>query len=102
MEKAIVIREYGNSNVLKLENINVGSPDQDEIFIKHSAIGVHFHDVYVRTGLYKTLNLPGIPGLEAVGVILKIGPEVSEFKPGDRVVYISSEYGAYASHRILN
>ena len=102
MEKAIVIREYGNSNVLKLENINVGSPDQDEIFIKHSAIGVHFHDCYVRSGLYKTLNLPGIPGLEAVGVIEEVGKGVSNFKPGDRIGYITSGYGAYASHRVLD
>ena len=102
MEKAIVIREYGNSNVLKLENINVGSPDQDEIFIKHSAIGVHFHDCYVRSGLYKTLNLPGIPGLEAAGVIEEVGKGVSNFKPGDRIGYITSGYGAYASHRVLD
>ena len=38
MEKAIIIREYGNSKVLKLEDINVVRPNQDEIFIKHSAI----------------------------------------------------------------
>jgi len=102
MEKAIVIREYGNSNVLKLENINVSSPDQDEIFIKHSAIGVHFHDCYVRSGLYKTLNLPGIPGLEAAGVIEEVGKGVSNFKPGDRIGYITSGYGAHASHRVLD
>ena len=69
MQKAIVIREYGSSSVLKMENINVGEPGIGELLIQHTAIGVHFHDVYVRTGLYKTLNLPGIPGLEAVGVI---------------------------------
>ena len=90
MEKAIVIRKYGNSNVLKLENINVGNPDQDEIFIQHSAIGFHFHDCYVRSGLYKTLNLPGIPGLEAAGVIEEVGKGVSNFKPGDRIGYITS------------
>ena len=102
MEKAIIIREYGNSKVLKLEDINVVRPNQDEIFIKHSAIGVHFHDCYVRSGLYKTLNLPGIPGLEAAGVIEEVGRGASNFKPGDRIGYINSEYGAYSSHRVLD
>lgn len=102
MEKAIIIREYGNSKVLKLEDINVVRPNQDEIFIKHSAIGVHFHDCYVRSGLYKTLNLPGIPGLEAAGVIEEVGRGVSNFKTGDRIGYINSGYGAYSSHRVLD
>ena len=48
-------------------------------------MAVHFHDVYVRTGLYKTLNLPGILGLEVVGIITKTGPEILDFRPGDRV-----------------
>ena len=43
--------------------------EDDEILIKQTAIVIHFHDVYVRTGLYKTLNLPGIPGIEAAGVV---------------------------------
>ena len=60
MQSAIVIREHGNSAVLKLEEIIVGHPGAGEILISHSAIGVHFHDIYVRSGLYKTLSLPGI------------------------------------------
>ena len=65
MPKAIVIREYGGSDVLKLEDVPVESPGPNEILIRQAAIGVHFHDIYVRSGLYKTLSLPGIPGLEA-------------------------------------
>ena len=63
MQSAIVIREHGNSAVLKLEEIIVGQPEAGEILIRHTAIGVHFHDIYVRSGLYKTLSLPGIPGV---------------------------------------
>ena len=102
MQNAIVIREYGNSSVLQLEEINVGDPGAGELFIRHTAIGVHFHDIYVRTGLYKTLNLPGIPGVEATGIVEKIGKGVTRFRPGDRIGYITSLYGAYASHRLLN
>ncbi len=99
---AIVLREHGSPEKLKLDTINVNNPKQGEIFISQTAIGVHFHDIYVRTGLYKTLKLPGIPGVEAVGKIEQIGKGEKEFKEGDRIAYITSDYGAYASHRVLN
>ena len=102
MAKAIILKEYGKSDVLKLEDIKVQKPQENEISIKQTAIGVHFHDVYVRSGLYKTLSLPGIPGLEAAGIVEEIGKKVTNFKPGDKVGYITKNYGAYTSHRNLD
>ena len=102
LAKAIVLKEYGKSEVLKLEDIKVQKPQENEISIKQTAIGVHFHDVYVRSGLYKTLSLPGIPGLEAAGIVEEVGKKVTNFKPGDKVGYITKNYGAYTSHRNLD
>ena len=102
MGKAIVLRKYGNSDQLKLEDVEIKKPSEEELLLKQTAIAVHFHDIYVRTGLYKTLSLPGIPGLEAVGVVEEIGEGVSDFFPGDRVGYIDRNYGAYATHRVVN
>ena len=81
MTKAIVLREYGNSNVLKLEDIEIKKPKKMNSH-KTNSNGVHFHDIYVRSGLYKTLELPGIPGLEAVGIIEEIGASIDNFKKG--------------------
>ena len=102
MQKAIIVREYGNSKVLRLEGINVGDPEEGELLIRQTAIGVNYHDVYVRSGLYKTLCLPGIPGCEATGVIERIGDGVTGFQEGDRIAYLTSGYGAYATHRLLD
>ena len=102
MAEAIVIEEYGSSEVLKYKDLDIGKPREDELLIRNTAIGVNYHDVYVRSGLYKTLKLPGIPGCEAAGVVEKTGISNSDFKVGDRVVYITSEYGAYSSHIIIN
>ena len=55
MGKAIVLRNHGNSNVLKLEDIIVEKPKDNELLIRQTAIGVHFHDIYVRSGLYLSL-----------------------------------------------
>ena len=102
MGKAIVLRKYGNSDQLKLEDVEIKKPSDDELLLRQTAIAVHFHDIYVRTGLYKTLSLPGIPGLEAVGVVEEIGKGVSDFSPGDRVGYIDRNYGAYSTHKVVD
>jgi NADPH:quinone reductase-like Zn-dependent oxidoreductase len=60
---------------------------------------VNFHDIYVRSGSYRTLALPGVPGLEGVGVVEALGEGVTGFAPGDRVAYIERKYGGYARAR---
>ena len=102
MPQAIMIRSYGASDVLNLENVDVPNPGPGELRLRQTAIGVNFHDIYVRSGLYKTLALPGIPGCEAVGVVEAVGEGVEGFDTGDRVAYVTGPpYGAYASHRLL-
>ena len=98
---AVVLAEYGGPEVLKLRHVEVPEPGPGEVLLRHTAIAVNFHDCYVRSGLYRTLTPPGIPGLEAVGVVESLGPGVSHLKPGDRIGWISPLYGGYASHRIL-
>ena len=57
-------------------------------------IGVNFIDTYHRQGLY-TLPLPAVLGSEAAGVVDAIGANVSNVKPGDRIVYCMAR-GSYA------
>lgn len=73
MPQAIVIRIYGGPEVLQLEEIPSKSLGPDELLIKQSAIGINFHDIYCRSGLYKTLSLLGTPGIEGAGTVLKTG-----------------------------
>lgn len=101
MAKAIVVRNYGGSEVLICEEVQVAEPAAGELRIRQTGIGVNYHDVYVRSGLYKTLTLPGIPGCEATGVIEAVGPEVPNLRVGDRIAYVTGGYGAYASCRTL-
>lgn len=101
MAQAIVIRNYGGSEVLVCEDVEAAEPGVGELRIRQTGIGVNYHDVYVRSGLYKTLALPGIPGCEATGVVEAIGSGVTDFQVGDRIAYVTGGYGAYASHRTL-
>jgi NADPH2:quinone reductase len=101
MTRAIVVKEYGGPEKLLWEEVPVGEPGPGELLIRHTAIGVNFHDTYVRSGSYKTLTLPGIPGVEAAGVVEKVGADVAAFVPGDRIVYVTPSYGAYSERRVL-
>lgn len=87
---------------MECEDVDVGVPAAGQIRIRQTGIGVNFHDVYVRSGLYKTLALPGIPGGEAVGVVEATGEGVEGYVIGERVAYVTGTYGAYATHRLLD
>ncbi len=101
MATAIMLREHGGPEVLRAEAVEVGDPGPGELRLRQTAIGVNFHDCYVRSGLYRTLALPGIPGIEGAGIVDAVGAGVAGFAPGDRVAYMTNLYGCYASHRIL-
>ena len=97
--KAIQISKTGGPEVLELKEINLNNPKSGEVLIKHSAIGLNFIDTYHRSGLYP-VPLPSGIGLEGAGVIEKVGPDVLNFKEGDKVAYAAAPLGSYSSHRI--
>ncbi|MGE3928096.1 MAG: quinone oxidoreductase [Lautropia sp.] len=101
MPSAIVLRAHGPAEALRLEPIDLPPPAAGELRLRQTAIGVNFHDVYVRCGTYRTLALPGVPGIEATAVVEAVGAGVDQWRPGDRVVYVTARYGAYATHRNL-
>ncbi|MBP0463271.1 quinone oxidoreductase [Roseomonas sp. PWR1] len=101
MPQAIMLREVGGPAMLRAESIDVPAPGPGELRIRQTAIGVNFHDCYVRSGLYRTLPLPGVPGIEAAGIVEAVGAGVTGFAAGDRIGYVTGGYGAYASHRVL-
>lgn len=100
--EAIVIRAYGGPEVMKLEPIDVSAPGVGELLVRQHAASVNFHDIYVRSGSYRTLDLPGIPGLEAVATVEAIGEGVADFAVGDRIAYIARNYGGYARKRVIS
>ncbi|KUR73127.1 alcohol dehydrogenase [Novosphingobium fuchskuhlense] len=87
---------------MEIERIEVAAPGPGDLLIRQHAASVNFHDIYVRSGSYRTLDLPGIPGLEAVGTVETVGADVTDFKPGDRIAYIARNYGGYSRLRVVS
>jgi NADPH2:quinone reductase len=97
--KAVKIEKNGGPEVLKIKEITLRKPVNDEVLIEHVAIGLNYIDTYHRSGLYP-LMMPSGLGLEASGIIKEIGPNVSKFSIGDKVAYSGVPLGAYSTHRI--
>jgi NADPH2:quinone reductase len=99
--KAIVLQSHGGPEQLQLQTIHVAKPQQGEVRIRQSFVGVNYIDVYTRTGYFNLVSTPGIPGMEAVGVIESVGPGVSDFRIGHRVGYACAPAGAYTDLRVM-
>jgi NADPH:quinone reductase len=100
MAKAIRMSERGGPEVLQWQDVVVGAVGANDALVRHTAIGVNFADVYLRTGLYPQ-PLPSGIGSEAAGVVEAVGRKVRGIGAGDRVVYSFPVPGAYAEQRVL-
>jgi NADPH2:quinone reductase len=94
MPHAIRLYQTGGPENLRWEEVQVGDPGPGEVRVRSSAIGLNFIDTYHRSGLYP-VPMPTILGVEGAGVVDAVGPNVKEFKKGDRVAY-ANPIGAYA------
>lgn len=101
MVKAIRVHELGGPEVLKWEDVEIGEPGEGEIRVKNKAIGLNFIDVYYRKGVYTASTMPFIPGREAVGEVIAVGPGLTGRKVGDVVAYAGDPMGSYAEEQIL-
>ena len=99
--KAILVREFGGPDVLKLEEVPDPTAGAGQVKVRIHAVGVNPYDTYMRAGGYAiTPDLPYTPGADASGVIDQVGGEAGAWQVGDRV-YISGTaigkaHGAYA------
>ena len=97
----VVLDRFGGPEVLKWQRVSAPVPGPGEVRLRHTAIGVNYIDVYLRSGYYPLLEPPGVPGLEGAGVVVDVGPGVNGILVGDRVGYACMPPGAYAEYRTM-
>src|SRR5499425_2966634 len=103
--KAIVAHQWGGPEVLKVEDVSIPQPKENEILIKSFAAGVNSFDGTLLSGKYAKVfgtHLPWIPGYDVAGTVETIGANVKKFKAGDPVyAFISiSNGGGYAEYTL--
>src|SRR5215211_4511775 len=101
--KAIIVHEYGEPEVMKVEKVPKPEPQGAQVLVKVEAAGVNPVDTYLRSGNHAHApKLPYTPGKDAAGIVEKIGDGVSKFKSGDRVYTAGSITGTYAEYSLCD
>jgi NADPH2:quinone reductase len=95
--KAVVVREFGAPEVLKIEDVPDPTPGPTQVLVRVKAVGVNPVETYIRTAAYvKKPNLPYTPGTDSAGVVEAVGANVTKVKAGDRVYTHGTVSGSYA------
>lgn len=101
--KAIVVREFGEPDVMLLEDVPTPQPTGTQVLVRIEAAGVNPVDTYLRNGNHAHApKLPYTPGNDGAGIVEAIGDAVTKFKPGDRVYTARSLTGTYAEFALCD
>ena len=82
--KAVVIRQAGGPEVLKIETLPVPTPKLGEVLVRVKAFGLNRSELFTRQGHSPNVKFPRVLGIEAVGLV-EAAPG-GEFQEGDVVV----------------
>ena len=94
--KAVVCKEFGPPDSLRIEELPSPRAGPGEAVISVKAASVNFPDVLIIQNKYQFKPpLPFSPGSELAGVVKEVGAGVAGFKPGDKVIAFTT-YGAFA------
>ncbi len=94
--KAIICSQYGTADDLELRDLPEPQAGDGEVVVKVAAAALNFFDTLLIAGKYQIKpDFPFSPAAEFAGTVHAIGPGVTGFKTGDRVM----GYAAYGAAR---
>lgn len=100
--KAVLCKAWGLPETLVVEDVASPTPGPDDVLIDVHAAGVNFPDTLIIQKKYQFVpELPFSPGGEVAGIVKAVGANVTEWKPGDRVL-ASTTWGGYAQEVVAN
>ncbi|MGI5864856.1 MAG: NADPH:quinone reductase [Myxococcales bacterium] len=100
--KAIRVRQFGEPDVLRVEDEPNLEPAAGQVLVRLEAAGVNPVEAYVRAGHYGPLpTLPYTPGSDGAGVVEAVGPGVVRVAAGDRVYLSAAITGTYAEKALV-
>jgi NADPH2:quinone reductase len=101
MVKAVVCRELGPPEVLRLETVEPVALAPGQVRVAIHAAGLNFPDILMVAGQYQLKPpLPFIPGMEAAGEVIEIA-DASGVSIGDKVI-VKARFGCYADEIVVS
>ncbi len=100
--RAIQLNSLQGPGALTPVEIPRPNPTGNDILIEVRAAGINFAELEMTHGRYSAHQpLPFVMGWEAAGTVVEVGPQVNNFKPGDRVTSVVSS-GGYAEYALAD
>lgn len=97
----LAITRHGGPEVFQQIEIAIPDLSQGAIMIRTHFAGINFADIMARVGLYPDAPKPPVVvGYEVSGVVEGVGPGVTGFKPGDKVLALT-RFGGYSSRVVV-
>ncbi|OEC32962.1 NADPH2:quinone reductase [Pseudomonas cuatrocienegasensis] len=97
-----VFRSHGAPSVLEHEPLVLKPLAPGQVRVRNEAVGVNYIDTYFRSGLYPPPCLPSGLGTEGAGTVVECATGTQGFDVGDRVAYVQSALGAYATYHTVD
>ncbi|KAJ5116831.1 Polyketide synthase enoylreductase [Penicillium angulare] len=96
--KQWVVENTDGFDGLRLKEVAIPKVGDSDVLVKLNAASLNYRDLLIPRGEYPLpIHLPVVPGSDAAGEVVDVGPNVSRFKKGDRVVTLFNQghqYGA--------
>jgi NADPH:quinone reductase len=101
MPKAVICRELGPPERLRLEEFASRPLREGEVRVAIRAAGINFPDILMAAGEYQLKpELPFTPGVEAAGDVVEVDAAVRGITMGDRVI-VKMRHGAYTDEAVI-
>jgi len=101
MPKAVVCRELGPPERLRLETFASAPLAPGQVRVAVHAAGINFPDILMAAGEYQLKpELPFTPGVEAAGEVIEVDGAAKGVAVGDRVI-VKMRHGAYADEAVV-
>jgi NADPH:quinone reductase-like Zn-dependent oxidoreductase len=104
-QRAALIRAYGDASAVELAEIAKPEAGQGQVLVRVRAAGINGIDWKVREGYVRDafpLQFPAVLGVEMAGIVDAVGPGVTRFRVGERVMGPVGGLGAYAQFVAVN
>lgn len=101
--RAARFHRFGDPDVLQLDEVAWPAPRRDEVLIRVHASSINGTDLNLRSGglgLLMASQLPFTPGFDVAGEVVGCGPQVTAFRPGDRVYSLLGHRGGGAAEYV--
>ncbi len=98
--KAIVVEQFGEPDVLQLQERPTPRPGPGQVLVRLAAVGINPVETYIRSGSYAVKpELPYTPGTDGAGTV-EAADAATGFRPGERVYLSDSITGTYAEYAL--